>query len=262
MSDITVYALALSPFSAKVRCFLNLKRLDYRVFYVNPMRQDSELAFSGQRAVPVLRIDDEFRVDSTPIGLWLDEKFPQCLPLLPPEGELREKLLEIDRWISNGLMPTGFRTSQLLPWLTRLRNGWRSARVVHKTTPSGIPWLLQLGWPLLIRFAGGHIREMIDSVPDTDYRLMQQRMCREFIGRLEGGPFLAGQHQASLPDCAAYAHFMLPYLHGLDGYGEFLAYDEIRRWIDRMTPLVYEPRPLAEKRVLARHPHTGIRRHP
>lgn len=250
----TVYVFALSPFSAKVRCFLNLKGLDYEVYYVNPLQQDRELAFSGQRKVPVLRFGEEVKIDSTPIGLWLDEKFPDTYPLLPQQEPLRKKLLDIDHWISNELMATSFRNSQLVPFRTKLRNGWRSAAVVDRTTPGGIPWWLKAGWPLLIKFAGGHIRTLINSVPDNDSSAMQRRVCEQFIAHLEEGPFLAGQNQPSIPDCAAYAHFMLPYLHGLDGYGEFTAYGEIRRWANRMTELVNSPLPLVEPQNLAREP--------
>lgn len=92
-----LYSYALSPYAGKVHAFLNFKQLPFRVHYVNPLRAAKELDFTGQHFVPVVRIGEQWRADSTPIGLWLDEVFPE-LPLLPEGDAERTAILAIDQW--------------------------------------------------------------------------------------------------------------------------------------------------------------------
>ena len=92
---ITLYTYAMSPYAAKVHCFLLYKQLDFECFYVNPMRVKEDLPVG--REVPVLTVGDESRADSTPIGLWLDELFPDHPRLLPEEGKERDRLLAESR---------------------------------------------------------------------------------------------------------------------------------------------------------------------
>ena len=93
---ILLYTYAMSPFAAKVHCFLLYKGLDFECFYINPLRVKQHLPVGRQ--IPVVTIGDESRADSTPIGLWLDELFPDRPRLLPADGPERERLLAIDTW--------------------------------------------------------------------------------------------------------------------------------------------------------------------
>ena len=87
------YTYAMSPFAAKVHCFLLYKRLDFECFYINPLRVKRDLPVGRQ--IPVVTVGGESRADSTPIGLWLDELFPESPRLLPAAGEERERLLAL-----------------------------------------------------------------------------------------------------------------------------------------------------------------------
>lgn len=78
---IRLYSYALSPFAAKVHCYLCYKGLEFETFYVHPFKVRDELPLGCQ--VPVLEIDGEYKNDSTPIGLWLERKFPESQKLLP-----------------------------------------------------------------------------------------------------------------------------------------------------------------------------------
>ncbi len=127
---VRLYSYAMSPYAAKVHCFLLYKRIPFECFYINPLRVKRDLPVGRQ--IPVVTIGDESRADSTPIGLWLDERFPQLPRLLPETGDQRERLLEIDDWITHCLIPGSFRFfpgEGLNHWL----NGWRLAHVMHKT---------------------------------------------------------------------------------------------------------------------------------
>jgi len=257
---ITVYALALSPFVVKVRCFLNFKNLDYQVVYVNPMKQRQELQFSGQSLVPVVCIGEKVLVDSTPIGIELDKLYPESQRLLPEEQDMRQQLLELDQWLSEELIPLSFRASQEVPIGVHLKNASISSNMVHQTTPGGIPLWLRLVWPIVIRRLSPHLRQMSErSGNSLGLEEAQHQVCVEFSSRLEGGPFLLGRTTPALPDCSAYAFFMLTYIAGLDGYSSFHEFDEIRSWIRRMTPLVFSPRPFVEEGLIRRMPIVVLR---
>jgi glutathione S-transferase len=104
---VTLYTYVMSPYAAKVHCFLLYKRLRFECFYINPLRVKQDLP--AGRQIPVVTIGGESRADSTPIGLWLDERIPQLPRLLPESGDEREQLLKIDDWITHCLIPGSFR---------------------------------------------------------------------------------------------------------------------------------------------------------
>jgi len=108
MPSIRLYTYVMSPYAAKVHCFLLYKRLDFELFYINPLRVKQDLPVGRQ--IPVLTVDGESRADSTPIGLWLDDLFPDAPRLLPREGAERERLVTLDDWVTNHLIPGSFRS--------------------------------------------------------------------------------------------------------------------------------------------------------
>lgn len=153
--SIRLYSYVTSPYAMKVHSYLLYKRLPFTVHYVNPFRVGRELPMGRQ--IPVLEIDDETRNDSTPIGLWLDERFPDAPALLPTDPAEREEVIQQDRWVSEELIPTVF--NDVYPRLNR--DGWRSLRAclrlgycVDQTTPDGLPAGTRFLWPLFIRQAG------------------------------------------------------------------------------------------------------------
>lgn len=252
-ATVTLYANPLSPYVNKVRAFLNLKQLDYDVIYVEPGKQRENLAFSGQGKVPVVTAGDEVLFDSTPICLRLDELYPENT-VIPEASELRARILEIDRWVSERLIPTGFFTSQNLSLAAKLKNGWLSGRIHSVTAPDGLPLWMRLMWPIFVVRAK-FVSEIIDHIdPAAPVPQVRCGVAEEFVRRLEGGPFLGGQPVPSLPDCAAYGHFIPCWMAGMDGYGEFIEYPRIRDWVRRMTPLVYAPRPFWPDALVGRDP--------
>ena len=219
--------------------------------YVNPLKQAAELAFSGQTAVPVVKLGERVLVDSTPVCLQLDAALPENR-VLPAEPALKEKCLAHDRWVTDRLIPTGFYTSQNLPLLASLKNGWLSGRIHHVTTPGGLPLVLRLLWPLLVlraNFVGDVIAGIDPALTVAEARA---EVANEFVERLEGGPYLGGQGVPSLADCAAYGHFVPCWLGGMTGYSDVTERAEIRDWVKRMTPLVYDPRPFWPAQITRR----------
>lgn len=247
--SITLYTYVMSPFAAKVHCFLHYKRLPFECFYINPLRVKHDLPVGLQ--IPVLSIGDESRADSSPIGLWLDEMFPDAPRLLPESGDEREQLLKIDDWISRCLIPASFR---FFPGdgINAIRNGWKLSYVMTNTARGGLPMILRAIWPLLVRRVG-FVKRLVEMADDgRSLPNAKRHLYRQFISHLNGGPFLAGRSVPSMPDLAAYPQFALYYCTGFHNGDDILEYPEIMEWLSRMRPYVSGDPPLIPE---------GVRRH-
>lgn len=246
---VTLYTYAMSPYASKVHCFLLYKRVPFECFYINPFRVREDLPVGRQ--IPVVTIDGESRADSTPIGLWLDERFPDQLRLLPESGAERDELLKIDGWISDCLIPSSFRYfpgDGLNKWL----NGWKLSSVMAKTAQGGLPLALRLAWPYFVQRVT-FVRRLLEIADDgLPLRESKDKIYRQFISRLEGGPFLLGRRAPSLPDLAAYPQFALFYMTGFRGSMDILDYPELMSWLTRMAPFVSGAPPLVPPVVRTR----------
>ena len=76
MPEIRLYGYSTSPFVRKLGCCLYFKQLPFEFVPVDPTNPE-QIAFTRQTQVPVLQIGNEWRTDSTPLALWLDELFPE-----------------------------------------------------------------------------------------------------------------------------------------------------------------------------------------
>jgi glutathione S-transferase len=240
-APVTLYTYAMSPYAAKVHCFLLYKRVSFECFYINPLRIKQDLPVGRQ--IPVVTIGGESRADSTPIGLWLDDRFPALPRLLPESGDEREQLLKIDDWITHRLIPGSFR---FFPGegLDRWLNGWRLAYVMSKTARGGLPLPLRAAWPFFIQRVA-FVRRLLKMADDgLPLRESKRQLYGQLISHLDGGPFLAGRTAPSLPDLAAYPQFALFYLTGFRGGADILEYPEIMSWLSRMRPYVSGTPPL------------------
>ena len=232
---IRLYSYAMSPYAAKVHCFLLYKQLDFQCFYIHPLRVPKDLPIGRQ--IPVLTIGDESRNDSTPIGLWLDERFPETPRLLPARGEERDRLVAIDDWVTDHLIPGSFR-SYPGEGLDRFLNGWELSRVMANTADGGLPWFLRAAWPLIIKrvkFVQRIIAQADNGLPVYEAKL---KLYQEFLAHLAGGPFLAGRDTPSFPDLAAYPQFALYYMVGMRGGDDILGFPDLMDWLERMRPFV------------------------
>jgi glutathione S-transferase len=239
----------MSPYAAKVHCFLLYKKLDFECFYISPFRVEQDLPIGKQ--IPVLCVDKEHRADSTPIGLWLDELFPNAPMLLPKDLTERESLLQIDDWISQNMIPASFR-SYPGAGIDRILNGWKLSYVMGKTARGGIPLPMRIAWPLLITRVG-FVRRMIEQADDgLPVRKSKLKLYDEFVARLDGGPFLAGRAAPSLPDFSAYPQFALYYQVGFRGGDDILGSPEIMTWLARMRYYVSGRPPMLPEHVCKR----------
>jgi len=241
---IRLYRYALSPFAAKVHCYLGFKGLAFETVYVHPLRARRELPVG--HTIPVLEIDGEARNDSTPIGLWLEERFPERRPLLPRDPEASRRALGIDDWVTERLIPATFRLmiAPDAPLLTRLRGRRRGARVLHATVPGGIPLAMRVLYPVLVT-RPAFIRRLLDATdPTRPTAAVVEDVLDDLEAHLASGPFLGGLAEPSLADLSAWAQLALPYLAGYDGAEAFLAHPALGSWFGRVGSTLKDAEPL------------------
>ena len=223
MKKVTLYGYPTSPYVIKVGCFLKYKKIPFEYVPVNPV-SPIEIKFTGQRQVPVLKIDQEWRKDSTHLGIWLDEIFPEK-PLLGINQSDTNTILLIDKWVSDNLILGKFRAA--VEWENTwdaLRNGWLLSRAVNHGTK--IPFFVKRA-----KFIGDMILHLNTKESISAMRL---RLCDEFIQHLRSGPFLGGRQQISLADLSAYMTIISSHLMGMHGESPFLKDPQIVDWCRRV----------------------------
>lgn len=233
MDRITLYGYAPSPFVKKVAGFLYHKELPFEFVPVNPLAAEETIGFTSGTQVPVLAIEDEWQLDSTRIGLWLDKRFPDR-PLLPTDDEEREKILAIDRWLNEMYFPSFFRWIVDSPYDARFRAwSWRYAAMIDAGTP--LDATIRTRWPDLQRSAH-FIHNMIRGL-DRDESLgeMNARLERELLTHLGSGPFLGESLTPTLVDLAIYPSLVSSYLVGIDDTVEIARLPIIKSYLMRIA---------------------------
>ena len=227
-TGIQLFTFPTSPYSMKVGCYLAYKKLDYELVGVSPITF-KQVEFTGSRQVPVLSINGDWKLESSEIGIWLDEKFPQR-PLLPQAQTERDIVFSIDQWISDQLIPTMFRA--VVDWPSTsagFKNGWKLSNAVNESTP--MPWWVRKMWPVLIRKAPFIVAMVNEQDRTVSLKDAQQKLVDEFITHLADGPFLGGMQQPTLADLSAYPVVAFPYRFGLQGDADWRARPLIASWI-------------------------------
>jgi len=236
MTDIQLFSYSTSPYAQKVGCYLKYKQLDFKFIPVNPLN-NAEIAFTHQRQVPVLQIGEEWRKESSELGVWLDELYPKR-PILPSKQEDRGLILGIDKWVSDQLIPSVFRyaVEWQNPWYS-ITNGWRLSKAVNNGTR--LPLYVRMLWPLGVRrapFIVDMVKQMdlSESIPEMNTRLQD-----EFVVHLADGPFLGGKSDISLADLSAFPVIMSGHFMGMKTKQSLREHADIYAWAKR----VYEHLP-------------------
>ena len=235
MANIKLYGYSTSPFVRKVGCCLYYKNLPFEFIPVNPT-DPKEIAFTGQTQVPVLQIGDEWRTDSTPLAIWLDELFPEK-PLFGNTQQERESILALDSWVTDSLILAGFRSAYQGEMSAKFRHtAWRLAAIVSSQTP--LPDEIRNAWPDLLKTAP-FIKHMMCAV-DTSESLseMQARVSLQLIENLQGGPFFGGRKEPSLVDFAIFPQVVFYYMVGIEQQLELTLEPTLNKWLNNMTPLL------------------------
>ena len=229
--SIHLYGYATSPFVNKVATFLKYKALPYSFVHVRPVTNEA-IKFTGQTQVPVLRIDGEWRKDSSPLGHWLDERFPER-PLLPEDAAAQAHVEEVDAWVSDSLIPSRFRMT--VDWQDAwpsIRRGWRLAEIVHSGTPLPLHW--RVLWPFGVR-AAPFIRRMVNRLDRSEpLDAMGRRLMDELEAHLAEGPFLASQSQVTIADLSAYVTLIMAWMIGIEESPWYQGRPALLAWMARV----------------------------
>ena len=232
MADIKLYGYATSPYVRKVGCCLYYKELPFEFVPVNPLNS-SQIRFTRQTQVPVLEIDGEWRLDSTPLAIWLDEIFPEQ-PLLGRNSGEREKILSVDQWVSESLIVSGFKTVYETPMNPRLRAmAWRMASIVSSQTPLSDE--VRNAWPRLLQTASfiKHIVRCSDATESA--KAMRDRVGLELVEHFGGGPYFGGRLEPSLLDFAIFPQIVFAYMVGIEDELAVAQIPELREWLQRVA---------------------------
>ncbi|MGK0500954.1 MAG: glutathione S-transferase [Oceanicoccus sp.] len=245
--NIQLLSYPTSPYAMKVGCYLKYKQLAFKFIATNPL-SPREIRFTRQRQVPVLVINNEWKTESSDIGIWIDTLCPER-PLLGNNKDQRAEILNVDKWISDKLIPGRFRNA--IEWSSTkngLYNGWHLARLVHSASP--LPIIARMIWPFALKRAPFIVAMMEQIDLQESLEAMHERLAIEFIEHLQGGPFLAGQQQCSLADLSAYPLLLSQKLLGMKGRSVYLEHSEIYNWAKKVAKLLPENPLLVDDRYI------------
>ncbi len=234
MSDIKLYGYATSPFVRKAGCCLFRKGLDFEFVAVNPTDPMATLAFSDGTQVPVVSVGEDWKRDSTPIALWLDELFPDAPRLVPADPAARETVMKIEDWVSGTFLPSIFRPA--IDGATTLQarfRFWRLAALVSAHTP--LPEYARHKWPDFVNAAPFIQRMGEDMDLSEPLEAMQARIAGELVQHLGDGPFLGGMDQPTLVDLSVFPNLVFGYMAGLEESLSIAQVAPLRPWLKRMA---------------------------
>ena len=229
MADITLFGYATSPYVMKVACYLKFKKLDYDFVHVRP-KTNEQIRFTGQTQVPVLKIGEEWRTESSELGWWLDELYPE--PSLDGDNEQDAFVIrDVDEWVSQTLIRSRFR--EAVDWEDRvaaIRAGWRLAAIVNSGTPIPIHW--RLLWPWAVKNAPFIVKMVNELDRSEPMPAMRERVLDEFETHLGKGPYLGGRSKPSLADLSAYPVMISGWLMGVGSNYPWMVRPKILHWME------------------------------
>ena len=231
MAEIKLYGYATSPYVRKTGCFLYYKGIDFTHVPVNPLKPNATIGHTNGTQVPVLEVDGEWRRESSDHARWLDELFPEK-PLYPLEH--KEKIDEIDRWISDTYLTSMFRAAIDGPFNRQyVARAWRLAAIVSADTPLPLP--IRLIWPLGLRRAS-FIQHMAQHMDLTEsFEDMQVRIFSELVAHIGDGPYMGGLDQPTMLDFAVFPQLVFGYLFGLQESLIAAMDPTVKAWLKRVS---------------------------
>jgi glutathione S-transferase len=247
-SSIKLYGYATSPYVRKTGAFLYYKKLPFTHVPVNPFATEDTLEKFGGTQVPVLEIGDEWRRESSDHALWLDEKFPER-PLCPSEH--REKILQIDEWVSTKFFMLSFRGAlDEDDSLQRRFRFWRLAAIVSAHTP--MPEEIRNQWPEMVQSAPFiHAMKQHMNMQESTQD-MQMRVMGELMGHIGEGPYIGGFSEPTMLDLAIVPQLLFGFFTGIEEKLEAFQIPALKEWIIRVTDHLPENPVLAHDMVVIR----------
>ena len=245
-----LYGYSTSPFVRKVGCCLYYKKIPFEFIPVNPI-DPKRLAFTHQSTVPVLELNGAWRVDSTEIALWLDELSP-AWPLFGKSEEERRQILRMDRWVTDSLILSGFRSLYEAKLTSKYRAiAWRLAAIVSSQTP--LSQEIQEAWPDLLKMSSFIQHMMFDVDHSESLKAMRSRVTAELVRGLEPGPFFGGFERPTLLDLTIYSYLIFNYMVGIEDELPIRRAPSVVDWLGRVSGYLPE-NPLLVEDFMIVHP--------
>jgi glutathione S-transferase len=186
-----LYQFAYSPFAAKVRKVLALKRLPFEIVEVPYLDRRELLRVSGGVHVPVL-VDENFVIaDSARITAYLDEEYAPSLR----EGHLAGPATVFEQWADGPLEDIAFRLAapRVEAHMVALNGGRDDARAMYRVIKER-------------KFGAGCIDAWRDAEDELVARL--RALCAPLETTLAITPFLLGEH-VTVGDCAVWGNLYM-----------------------------------------------------
>ncbi|KAI5210018.1 maleylacetoacetate isomerase [Aureobasidium subglaciale] len=110
MSNLTLYGYYRSSCSARLRIALDLKAIEYKAVYINLNKgehlKDEYGSKNPSRSVPTLMIDEAWGIPQSMAALeYLEEAYPQSIPLLPTDTKSRANVRTLAEIIAIDTQP-------------------------------------------------------------------------------------------------------------------------------------------------------------
>jgi glutathione S-transferase len=239
---ITLYTYATSPYGAKVYWALIYKRVEFDIVYVSPLNQ-KEIKFTNQKVVPVLKVGSEWRLDSTPLCLWLEELCPS--PSFAGNSEQEKRAIqEAHEWVTHNLIALGFR---LMADDQMRSSAFKAGRKLVQTlrqTPAGVPWAFQFVWSTVLRQVAFIKRDAAMTDLTKPFWQVRPEIMDELNDKLTRSAYIAGTEQPSYADIAAFSRIATATEHNIEELIRASDTPAIQSWFERMLaamPETYVP---------------------
>jgi len=139
-----LFQFEFSHFNEKARWAFDWKRLPHRRHsYLPGFHMLPIMWLSGQRAVPVARVDGRVIAGSAGIVDWLEGIRPSP-PLYPEDPALRREALELQRWFDDEVGPAARRAL----FFDLLADGEYAARCFTADRGGAVPAIFRAGFPV------------------------------------------------------------------------------------------------------------------
>ena len=230
---MTLYTYATSPYGAKVYWALAYKRIAFSIVYVNPLNPQ-QIRFTRQRVVPVVKVESEWRLDSGPICLWLEELFPSP-SFAGADTTQREAILAADKWVTNNLIALAFRTFVDPDRRREAYYGGKKLVEILRRTSGSMPPLIDYAWSTILGRVGFIRRDAAMTDLGKTYVQMRNEILEQFEDRLASTGFLAGTSAPSYADLAAFAQIVTVTQLGDEGGIHVSSSPAVKAWFRRIV---------------------------
>ena len=200
-NDITLFNYTTSPYGRKILAVLKYKNIKFSQVFVNPITT-KEIKFSNQKMVPLLKVGNEWKVDSNQQALWIDSIYNDN-PLFGLSVQDKENIQQLVTWCDEFFIASMFKViankkNPFLFWLNCYKLGKRVTR-----TSQNLPFFVPYIWFLAINKADFIHREA-NKVKSFSQTEVNEKLKKFLLQHLNENNFLYG-NMITFVDLSFYA---------------------------------------------------------